>query len=208
MSTMDADPRDARSGRQSVVSNGPHVSFWIRELPFSLVLILTLLGVAYSSLLKQPIMGYWELLGAGDRISLCRLRMVQRQRQKHANAIDSHAGAALGGVPACDEYDAVAWRPGDSQFQCDRARRSHVIGARHLYSRCSYPFLADLSSRDHHGALRSGGGVDRSFSSDCRVDFDGGNGTRRCALVALAREPSPESLSERADQASTFDSMC
>ncbi len=62
MSTMDADPRDARSGRQSVVSNGPHVSFWIRELPFSLVLILTLLGVAYSSLLKQPIMGYWELL--------------------------------------------------------------------------------------------------------------------------------------------------
>jgi len=62
MSTMDADPRDVRSGPQTVVSNGPHVSFWIRELPFSLVLILTLLGVAYSSLLKQPIMGYWELL--------------------------------------------------------------------------------------------------------------------------------------------------
>jgi hypothetical protein len=37
--------------------------FWIRELPFSLVLILTLLGVAYTSFLKQqPIMGYWELL--------------------------------------------------------------------------------------------------------------------------------------------------
>jgi len=62
MSTMDADPRDTRSGPQTVVRNGPHVSFWIRELPFSLVLILTLLGVAYSSLLKQPIMGYWELL--------------------------------------------------------------------------------------------------------------------------------------------------
>jgi hypothetical protein len=26
------------------------------------VLILTLLGVAYTSFLKQPIMGYWELL--------------------------------------------------------------------------------------------------------------------------------------------------
>ena len=47
---------------KTAVGNGPHVSFWIRELPFSLVLILTLLGVAYSSLLKQPIMGYWELL--------------------------------------------------------------------------------------------------------------------------------------------------
>jgi hypothetical protein len=62
MSSMDADPRDGRSGPQTVVSSGRHVSFWIRELPFSLVLILTLLGVAYTSLLKQPIMGYWELL--------------------------------------------------------------------------------------------------------------------------------------------------
>lgn len=62
MSTKDSDPRNARSDPETVVGSGPHVSFWIRELPFSLVLILTLLGVAYSSLLKQPIMGYWELL--------------------------------------------------------------------------------------------------------------------------------------------------
>jgi hypothetical protein len=62
MSSMNADPRDGRSDPQTVVSNGPHVSFWVRELPFSLVLILTLLGVAYSSLLRQPIMGYWEFL--------------------------------------------------------------------------------------------------------------------------------------------------
>jgi hypothetical protein len=63
MSSMDADPQDGRSGDpKTAVGNGRHVSFWIRELPFSLVLILTLLGVAYTSLLKQPIMGYWELL--------------------------------------------------------------------------------------------------------------------------------------------------
>jgi hypothetical protein len=62
MSRMRADPRDERSGPQTAVSSGRHVSFWIRELPFSRVLILTLLGVAYSSLLRQPIMGYWELL--------------------------------------------------------------------------------------------------------------------------------------------------
>ncbi|MGD0565576.1 MAG: hypothetical protein ABSA66_21140 [Roseiarcus sp.] len=63
MSSMDADPRDARAGDpQTAVRNGPHVSFWISELPFSLVLILTLLGVAYTSFLKQPIMGYWVLL--------------------------------------------------------------------------------------------------------------------------------------------------
>lgn len=63
MSSMDAGPRDAPTGDpQTGVHNGPHVSFWIRELPFSLVLILTLLGVAYTSFLKQPIMDYWELL--------------------------------------------------------------------------------------------------------------------------------------------------
>jgi hypothetical protein len=39
-----------------------HLNFWIRELPFSLVLILTLVGVAYTSFSKQPITGYWELL--------------------------------------------------------------------------------------------------------------------------------------------------
>ena len=62
MSTMDTDPQDARSGDLQTAVHAPHVSFWIRELPFSLVLILTLLGVAFTSFLKQPIMGYWELL--------------------------------------------------------------------------------------------------------------------------------------------------
>jgi hypothetical protein len=39
-----------------------HVSFWVQELPFTLVLILTLGGVAYTSFSKAPITGYWELL--------------------------------------------------------------------------------------------------------------------------------------------------
>jgi hypothetical protein len=39
-----------------------HVSFWVRELPFTLVLILTIAGVAYTSFSKKPIVGYWEIL--------------------------------------------------------------------------------------------------------------------------------------------------
>jgi hypothetical protein len=38
------------------------LSFWIKELPFALVLILTTLGVAYTSLTRQPLVGFWELL--------------------------------------------------------------------------------------------------------------------------------------------------
>ena len=39
-----------------------HAGFWLKELPFSLVLVLTLIGVAYTSFSKQPITGFWELL--------------------------------------------------------------------------------------------------------------------------------------------------
>ena len=60
---MDPDLKDARPGEtQTAGRKGPLASFWIRELPFCLVLILTLLGVAYTSFLKQPIMGYWVFL--------------------------------------------------------------------------------------------------------------------------------------------------
>ena len=39
-----------------------HVSFWIKELPFTLVLILTVAGIAYTSFSKAPIVSYWEIL--------------------------------------------------------------------------------------------------------------------------------------------------
>jgi hypothetical protein len=43
-------------------STSRHARLWVRELPFSLVLILTVLGVAYTSFSKRPIIGYWEIL--------------------------------------------------------------------------------------------------------------------------------------------------
>ena len=36
-----------------------HGSFAMRELPFVVVLALTLFGVAYASFSHQPIVGYW-----------------------------------------------------------------------------------------------------------------------------------------------------
>jgi hypothetical protein len=37
-------------------------SIWLRELPYAAVLILTLLGVAYTSFTRRPTTGYWEFL--------------------------------------------------------------------------------------------------------------------------------------------------
>jgi hypothetical protein len=56
----------AETGSQAAPPPSPpathRLSFWLKELPFALVLILTTLGVAYTSFSKQPIVGYWELL--------------------------------------------------------------------------------------------------------------------------------------------------
>src|ERR1700722_20492894 len=66
-------------------------SFWLGELPFSVVLILTIAGVAYTTFARRPIAGYWEILApiiglvcvatgwqeAGDRTGRLRLIVTQ-----------------------------------------------------------------------------------------------------------------------------------
>jgi hypothetical protein len=39
-----------------------NANFWLYELPFAIVLVLTVFGVAYTTFSRQPIKGYWELL--------------------------------------------------------------------------------------------------------------------------------------------------
>jgi len=64
MTSVDRDPHLAPSSLPYVVQphRTAHASFWIRDLPFTLVLILTIAGVAYTSFSKKPIVGYWEIL--------------------------------------------------------------------------------------------------------------------------------------------------
>ncbi|HKM87525.1 MAG TPA: hypothetical protein VJX48_02875 [Xanthobacteraceae bacterium] len=93
MSDAEPGPLAAQShgSRVSGSSSSPRAGFWIRELPYGLVFILTILGVAYTSYSKKPIMGYWELLaplialvciGAGWRRASdkgARLRLIWTQ---------------------------------------------------------------------------------------------------------------------------------
>ena len=50
------------TGSQAPRSSPWRTSLYLKELPFSAVLILTTLGVAYTSLSRAPIVRYWELL--------------------------------------------------------------------------------------------------------------------------------------------------
>ena len=93
MTAADRDPDPARSSVPHVAAPRPkaHVSFWIREPPFTLVLILTVAGVGYTSFSKKPIVGYWEILApiialvcvaagweeAGDKSGRLRLIVTQ-----------------------------------------------------------------------------------------------------------------------------------
>jgi hypothetical protein len=40
----------------------PGVSGWLKELPYGVILVLTLIGVAYTSFTKRPSTAYWEFL--------------------------------------------------------------------------------------------------------------------------------------------------
>ncbi|HYV70955.1 MAG TPA: hypothetical protein VE970_12710 [Pseudolabrys sp.] len=40
----------------------PPASAWLKELPYVVVLVLTLLGVAYTSVTRRPTIVYWEFL--------------------------------------------------------------------------------------------------------------------------------------------------
>jgi hypothetical protein len=43
-------------------TSGFRANIWLRNLPYGIVLILTSLGVAYTSFSKHPIVAYWEFL--------------------------------------------------------------------------------------------------------------------------------------------------
>jgi len=53
----DFTPNDESVARTTAPKN-----IWLKELPYAVVLILTLLGVAYTSFTRRPTTGYWEFL--------------------------------------------------------------------------------------------------------------------------------------------------
>jgi hypothetical protein len=65
MSSAEPGPQAAPSTPHSAVPHSAprsRTSLYLKELPFSLVLILTTLGVAYTSVSHTPIVRYWEIL--------------------------------------------------------------------------------------------------------------------------------------------------
>ena len=144
------------------------LSFWLRELPFSLVLVLTILGVAYTSFFKAT--DYW-LLGssrADHRAGLRRRRGWQSAADKAAR-LRLIMTQALHWLAFLVVMNLLLLPSVQRSLHCwlHRAGGFYVAHARHLHRRCPYPFLANLPARADYGARHSGHGVDRKFGFDC-----------------------------------------
>ena len=167
-------------------SKPQRASFWLRELPFSLVLVLTILGVAYTSFSKQPIIGYWEVLA--PIIGLVCVASGWQSAADNAARLRLITTQALHWLAFLVVMNLLLLPSVQRSLHCwlHRVGDFYVAHAWHLHRRCPYPFLANLPARADYGARHSGHGVDREFGFDCRADCGERAGNCRSVLVALA----------------------
>ena len=64
MTTAASGPQPPHAPDQHIPVSGhpPRPDFWLRELPYILVFVLTIIGVAYTTYVKHPVIGYWAFL--------------------------------------------------------------------------------------------------------------------------------------------------
>jgi hypothetical protein len=131
----------------------PTSRIWLKELPYVGVLILTLLGVAYTSFTKQPTTGYWEFLvpvtgvvciWSGWRYTddkKAQLRLIWTQAAHWQCAENAERGR-------------------------NRPRYSSFAGSWHICCRHPHSCGGSLHTRFRHGALRPGYCLDRGGGTD------------------------------------------
>jgi hypothetical protein len=163
-----------------------HSGLWTRQLPFGLVLILTVLGVAYTSFSRRPIVAYWELLvpviaivciGSGwqnakDRAA--QLRLIRTQALHWLAFLLVMNMMLLPGVQPAFNAGATAL----AIFTL-LALGTFTAG---IHSPC----VANLPPGPDHGAWHSDACVDREFGFARRADRSSGVGYRSGILVAWA----------------------
>src|ERR1700724_449000 len=128
------------------------VRLWVRKLPYIAVLALTILGVAYTSVSRQPLIGYWVFLAVATGLLCVTMGWLNNHDSKaRFRMVWSQALHWL--VLGRDEHSALTRCSKNADFGCDGIRTSSAAGTWH-FCRGGPRILADLRSRPHHGALR------------------------------------------------------
>ena len=162
-----------------------NANFWLYELPFALVLVLTVFGVAYTTFSRQPIKGYWEVLvpfivlvcisagwqNASDRAGRWRLIVTQ----------------ALHWLAFVVVINMLLLPTVQRNFSANATRLVHLIVARHIHCGRAPPILAGVPARADHGLGHSGPCLGRKLGAVFAADRGGRSRIRGRGLVALAR---------------------
>lgn len=170
-------------------SKSPKASLWLRELPFTLVLILTILGVAYTSFSKQPMIVYWEILAPVIGL-LCvaygwnsesdqagRLRLLGTQLLHWIAFLVVMNLLLLPNVQKIFTANATGLAIFTLLTLGTFTAGVHVL------------FLADLSSESDYGARHPYDRVDRELNSALCINCSRRAGSCRRVLVASAQKP-------------------
>jgi hypothetical protein len=165
----------------------PRASFWIRELPFLVVLILTLLGVAVYELCETADRGLLVVARTDHRTDVCGQGVAIRQRPRGAISPDLDAGPLLARIPGRDEPTVFAKCATDPKRSSNWRRHSQLIGARHLHRRRAGALLAGRRAGARDGHCRPGERVDRTILIDRHIDCRGPDWAFRRGSVALAQ---------------------
>ncbi len=62
MTETDTSEQATSQADEGLMSPSRMTRFWLKQLPYVIVLVLTILGVAYTSVARQPLVGYWQFL--------------------------------------------------------------------------------------------------------------------------------------------------
>ena len=155
----------------------PSASIWLRELPYAAVLILTLLGVAYTSFTRRPMTGYWEfLVPVMGVVCIWSGWRYAHDKKAQLRLIWTQAAHWLAFFAAMN----LLLRAEHAECGCHRPRYSSFIGSRHVCCRCAHSSIGGLHSRFRHGALRAGNCLDRGGRADraarrARLAWSGNN---------------------------------
>ena len=143
----------------------------LRALPYLIILILTLVGVAYTSINKQPLVHYWEVVAVLTGGLVRRERLAPRRKRRPGQArLD--AGSSLGGLPRHHEFSALQRCAANAERRCDRASDPSSSCAWNLCCWRSHLVMADWGAWRGDGACGSGHRLDRGVGAHSRSCCD------------------------------------
>ncbi len=119
-------------------------SFLRRQLPYLAVLGLAIVGVAYTNMAHQPLVGYWEFFSAGDGRRLRLRGVAEASRRARPLSVDLDSIGPLGGGVGSHEHHVALRRPAIRPYPGDQPDASAFAGARYFPCRTEFIAAADL----------------------------------------------------------------